>query len=242
MRRFFSPYNCVKRRLAAFFACLTLGGVLLPLGGCNLANGFTGGGVPIGKLRLSGRVVLAEQPNSPLANARVNVFQFSREKATYSFNLMTDSQGRFDFTELPSGSHSNTLQVAITPPSSQFRTQTLNFTLLPNQSAYLIATVAKTSYNVDQGVGLEVYPHNISVQSNNNAKITAKVLDVNGDVLNVTPTMLFIGNFTEVRPDGSVVTGAEGEASVYVYWYGNLQSSTNIHISDTGIPYPPGPP
>ncbi len=213
---------------------------VLPLTGCAIANGFTGGGVPIGKALLMGRAVSALDTQRVIPNARVKVIILTEGRDVASFETTTSATGEFRLADLPVGEKTATVRVGITPTNSLLRAQSIGFILSKDQTAHLSFALVPNTYPIDQVTSFNLQPSNLALQPNAPNKITAQVLDGNGNVLPLVPTTLLIGNFTSVEPDGNLVTSSPGTAVLQVFWYNDIQTTALVTVSnDVSTPPPP---
>lgn len=213
----------------------------LQLWGCSVATGFTGGGVPIGKAAIIGHAVSAIDPNLAIPNANVHVVVSTRTKALYSYDVTTDAKGNFAFPEVAVGDVGAGLSVSINPENPGMRPQSIGFTLSKDEKATVVFNLVPYSYKIEQVTGFNLQPNDLALQSNAPNKITAQVIDQQGNVLPVSPSFVLVGNFKEVHSDGTIITGTPGTGVLGVFWYNNIQTSAIVTVSD-GINNPPPPP
>jgi hypothetical protein len=187
-----------------------------------------------------GRAVSALDTQKPIPNARVTVIILTEGRAVTSLETTTSATGEFSLANLPVGEKPATVRVGITPTNNLLRAQSVGFTLNKEQTAHLSFALVPTTYPIDQVASFNLQPSNLALQSNAPNKITAQVLDGNGDVLPLVPTTLLIGDFTAVQPDGTLVTASPGTGILQVFWYNDIQTTALVTISnDVNTPPPP---
>jgi hypothetical protein len=226
----------------ALCVLLPLAFAILPFLGCGLASGFTGGGVPIGKAAVAGRAVAALNSDLPIANASVHLIVVTQTRSVQSFDAVTDAAGAFRFPEIPFDASVATMRVNITPANPGIRPQSVGFTIASGQRAALIFALVPSSYNISDVSSLNVLPTDPTLETNSAGKITAQALDKQGNVLPLSPTLLLVGDFADVQPDGTFQTLSAGLGIYHAYWYNDLQASTTLTVSASSNNLPPPPP
>lgn len=228
------------RRIAAQSAAILLVAALawlLP------ACGISGGSIPTGTSRLAGRVVSATSPQTPLANSIVRVSSLMGTHPTVQ-QVTTGADGNFNFPAVVTGNGNTTVQVQVSAPNGTFQTFQWSFLMTKGQPETLIASLAPSSVDVTQVKTVTISPSTTSVQVGDTARITAQVLDVSGNVLSLTPSLFFDGDFGTISGDGLFTGTTSGTGTITAVWYDNQTSSTARVISDKNTPAapPPAPP
>gem|GEM_PF-6777254 len=70
----------------------------------------------------------------------------------------------------------------------------------------------------------------------------AKILDANGQPLDLTPTLLLSDSLGTIATDGSFTGTTVGTATVTAIWYNNLRATANIIVDNNAQQLPPAPP
>ncbi len=225
-----------------FRLSLLLVGLICLLSGCGIGNSFTGGGVPIGKAVIKGQVVSATMPNSPIPNANVIVSVSTNTRVGETLNATADSQGRFNFPNIPVDTAPTSIRVAVIPPSGDFVPQQVFFKLDKDKTANLIMSLVPPTVDVSSAANVALSSDGTLFSTSLTGKINAQVLDSQGNPLKVSPSLLFIGDFHSVQADGSFTSNSEGVGTVQAFWYNNLQTSSTLSIQSDGVTSPPPPP
>jgi hypothetical protein len=218
---------------------------MLALSGCGGISNFTGGGFPIGKSRLAGRVVRAESPlvAVPAASVTLTVSPGTAQERVYS--ILAGDDGTFAFESVPTGDGSVSVQVTITPRDAETRAQHLSFLLTRDKEATLIAALPRTSVDLKQGVSVSITPNNYTAPQGSSVPFRAEVKDSDGKTLPLAPSLLFTGSFTTIRTDGTVYGVDTANGSIVAFWNDTLVSNLlSVVVDDTIKPgdVPPPPP
>ena len=220
---------------------LALWVVLIQALGCgNGINGISGGSIPTGGSRLTGRAVTAEDPRVPISNATVSVQTTVPGQAPQTLQVTTDAEGNFAFPQVPTGSVNSRVQVTVRAPDSLFRPLALSFLLTNQRPATLIAALPASSFDVARGTSVTIMPPAASVHVGDTIVFTAQVRDRAGNVLPIMPSLLFDGDFGTLNADGTF-TGT-GTGSIVAYWYGGITSAAQVTSNETTPSSPPPPP
>ncbi len=226
---------------------LLLGVILALLSGCGIGNGFTGGGVPIGRAVIIGQAVSATAPNQPLANALVyvsvstNSVNSANAPLGLTLTATTDSSGRFNFSDIPVDTAPTSIRVAVDPKTTAFIAQQVLFKLDKGNKANLIVTLAPASVNLSSVSSIVLSPTS-NVFTSLTGQINAQAQDSSGISLQLTPSLLLIGDFSVFQANGTFTSTHEQVGTVEAFWYNNLQISGTLSIQNNGNGSPPPPP
>ncbi|MCX6380595.1 MAG: hypothetical protein NT023_14150 [Armatimonadetes bacterium] len=222
---------------------LVLASILLLLLGCGIGNGFTGGGVPIGRAVIIGQAVSATAPNTPIANALVYVSVSTNTRVIgTTLTTTTDSNGKFKFSDIPVETAPTSIRVAVDPQSSSYVSQQILFKLDKDKTANLIVTLAPYTLDLSSASTLILSPSNNFFATNIVGKVNAQVLDSQGNTLQLTPSLLLIGDFSSIQANGTFTASQEQVGTVEAFWYNNLQASGTVSVQSNGDGSPPPPP
>ena len=227
------------RRLAC--AALLLGGAGCGGGGL----GFTGGGVPIGKAVLKGRVVAAANPSQPLANAQVTVIATPLSGARYLVTTTTDQNGFFTATDIPTDAVTGVVTADAVSVDGAYKEQRVSFLARNNHQATLIFALPPATYALDPGTKISISPAQVTLQTGQNAHFTAKLTSATGAILPFTPTLTFDDDFGSLNSDGSFTGTGVGSGTVSALWYNNLRATATVSVPSrdtTTTGTPPLPP
>lgn len=230
-----NPYPKRLARALLFAALSAL------LAACGVGNSFTGGGVPIGRAVIIGRAVSAIAPNAPIASARVYLSISTNTRTGMTLTATTDLTGRFTFPDIPVESAPTSVRVAIEPTSNAYLAQQIFFKLDKGNTANLIVTLAPAAIDPTQVSSVSLSP-TPNIFPTLTGQVNAQALDSQGTPLQITPSLLFIGDFSAVQPNGTFVSVQEQIGTVEVFWYNNLQASSTVSIQNNTNGSPPQPP
>jgi hypothetical protein len=226
-------------RRSALFA---LGAFLSLLLGCGTGNSFDGGGFPIGKSRLFGRVVAAENPQKSLISVTLNVTIPNTGAGGRTLQVKTGKDGVFDLSSIDGTNQTSNAQVTVTPDDASGRqSQQLIFPLQGGHTANLVVALPLKTFDVNQAVSISL-PSQLILPPGSTVQVLAELKNQVGQVLPVVPTLLFEGNFGTVDGEGTFTASAQGTGTITAFWYNNLHSTTQVVVSDNAQPLPPLPP
>lgn len=219
---------------------LILGIVVLPMLGCGTA--FSGGTIPPGGSRLVGRVVSAQNPLSALSNVTVTVLATPKGGTTQTLQMTTGEDGIFDFSKVSTGAGSGTIQVKAVPSGSDFQSQQIAFQGTNGHTDQLIMALPRSTVDINSAKTLQLSPPLAFLPAGDTIQITAQLRDASGNLLSITPTLLFDGNFGTISGDGTFFvpsgTGA-GTGTITAYWYSLPPQVSQISVDNTLAPAPP---
>jgi hypothetical protein len=214
--------------------------LLATLAGCG-GNGFTGGGVPIGKSRLKGLVLSAESPRTPVPNALITVRARSGSNV-FTIQRLTDTLGVFDIADIPTNEVTGEVEVSVTPENPALRSQQVAFLLSNGRTASLIVSLPRFSYDIAQEMTLRFSPPQATIQPGQSIRFDAQVRDRNGNELPLEPTLLFSDDFGTLNPDGTFRASSAGTGEVFAFWYNAQRAAASVIVNSPGGNPPPPPP
>src|SRR5579871_20138 len=205
------------RRWTARSVLLILCIGLLYLMGCGGMSplAFDGGGFPIGG-RVYGIVVAAEKPSLTIANASVDILSTASNGATATVHATTDANGNFDLPKVPMARPIGFLKITVTPASGGRKVQNLAYTVTngPNanvgQTSELIVALPAASFDPTTVSGISLSPAGAEIQGGDSVQFTTSLLDLAGKPLPIMPTLLFIGDFGVINPNGVLSSSTNG--------------------------------
>ncbi len=230
---------CSRRSVVCGLLLLSGAGIL---SGCGGANGFTGGGFPIGKSAVIGRVVDAQNPSVNLANVRLTLFATLAEGDTRVLTTTSNANGEYSFPKVPTGEFSAPVQMSIEPGDPDYRTQSVTFQVYNGGRASLLVSLPRQSVDINLGKSLTVTPSTSTLPPGATVRYLAKILDANGQQLDLTPTLLLSDSLGTIATDGSFTGTTVGTATVTAIWYNNLRATANIIVDNNAQQLPPAPP
>ncbi len=220
------------------------------IGGCGSgSNFFDGGHVPIGGnaavSRIVGLVYDAENSSAPVPNATVLVTNTLLAGPTRMQTVTTGANGSFDFPSMSNPYAVSRMTVLVTPKvGSDRQSQQLSFPVQPGQTAHVM--VALPSISFDQTTPAAVSVSQVStISAGDSTQVTASLLSASGAKLPVTPSLIFIGTFGTITPDGLFTSAATGTGVITAYWDTGsalLSGSSSITVDTQTIHKPPPPP
>ena len=213
------------------------------LSGCGggISN-FTGGGFPIGKSAVIGRVVDARHPATVLPNVNLTLFSTPTEGTTRILRTMTDANGEYSFPDVPTGEVSAPIMVAVEPTNGEYRSQSVSFQVYNGRSASMIVALSPKSFDADQAKSITISPPTNTLPPGSTVRYTARVYDEAGQILPVTPTLVVNDALGTLSPDGLFTAATTGTSTMQAFWYNNLHASATIIVDSNAIPLPPVPP
>jgi hypothetical protein len=231
-----------RKRFASGFALLACCALLATMVGCGGVNAFTGGGFPIGRAALRGKVVRADSPLTTIPNATVTVAITAEGVNTQPLQFVADKDGNFAFPQVPTGRINARLDVTIDPNNADFDTQKLSFIITNGRDESLIASLSPAAFAITQSASLRIMPVSIQIRPQNTVQITAQVLDAQGNALPVSPSLLLDGSIGTIGGDGLFYGTTNGSGAIYALWYNNLVTSGVQVKVDSSLPDNPTPP
>ncbi len=195
--------------------CVLLVGSALLCGLCGCGVGFTGDGVPDGKSRIVGKVLVADNPQQSLANLVVTVVSTPTGKQTVSYRVITDAQGQFSVDGIVTGKHLangplsvTNVVVSVDPAKTPYQAQKVSLLLTENRATEVVLAMPPTAFDVNQvgGVSISSPATNSSgVVSGTTFQFVARLLNHNNMPLISAQT----GNYVvpSLVLDGLMVTG-----------------------------------
>ncbi len=235
LSRFLTRRNLVRGLLLAV--------IVTSLSGCGGGpSAFTGGGFPIGRAAVIGRVVDAQNPSTNLANVRLTLFSTPAEGTTQVLRTTSDANGEFSFANVPTGAIGAPVQVAAEPTNPDYRSQSVTFQVYNGRKADMVVTLPLQSFDVNQAKSITLSPPTNILPPGSTVRYTARVYDANGQILPVTPTLILSDALGTLGTDGSFTGTTTGTSTVMAVWYNNLRATSNIIVDSNALPVPPPPP
>lgn len=232
---------CSRRSVVLWCGLLLLSGAAI-LSGCGGATAFTGGGFPIGKAAVLGRVVDAQNPAINLPNVRLTLFSTPEEGGTKVLTTTSDANGEYNFPEVPTGKFSAPVQVSVEPSNPDYRTQSVTFQVYNGRNASLLVSLPRQSVDINLGKSLTVTPSTSTLPPGATVRYLVKVLDADGQRLDLTPTLLLSDALGTIATDGSFTGTMTGTATVTAIWYNNLRAIASVIVDNNAPQLPPAPP
>ena len=234
------PARRLSRRDALLLA---LAALLASVNGCGGGgNAFTGGGIPIGKAALTGRVVRAEDTTLPLANAQIQIVATPQNSAAKILSATTDQNGVFSVTGIPTDAVSGPVAVTAASADGAFKAQQISFRLNNNHSASVIFALPPANYTAALGTTLTISPSHLTAQPGQRVQVSALLRAPDGAILALAPTLFFDDSFGLLNPDGSFTASDAGTGDIMAYWYNGLTAAATVTVSQNQIMAPPAPP
>lgn len=232
---------CSRRSVALWCGLLLLSSAGI-LSGCGGASNFTGGGFPIGKSAVLGRVVDAQNPALNLPNVRLTLFSTPAEGGTQVLTTTSDANGEYSFLEVPTGEFSAPVQVSVEPTNPDYRTQAITFQVYNGRNASLLISLPRQSVDINLGKSITMTPSTSTLPPGSTVRYMAKILDANGQPLDLTPTLLLSDALGTIATDGSFTGTTTGTATFTALWYNNLRATANVIVDNNAPQRPPAPP
>jgi hypothetical protein len=234
------------RRSALLAACA----VSLTLTGCGGGQGFDGGGIPPGRAVLTGSVVTAENTQVPLPNAHIEIrATYSTTKPgvagtdqTQTLSATTDELGNFSIPDVPTGYTTGMASVTVTADDPRRLPQNLFFALANGRGANLVVSLSKDTSTLQRARTVTLSPAIVALTPGGQVSFRARVLDAAGNVLPVSPTLLFSDNFGTIDSDGTFVGASTGTGTLSALWYNAAPAYANVIVNSNTPITPPPPP
>jgi len=205
----------LRRALAGVAACFLLGAVA----GC-LTDGSipVGGGGSTGSVR--GVVVFAEDPDAPLAGARVSL----RAPGGLPYRTTTDDEGRFGFENMPKG----TLEATFEGPQRGARLPVRVFVETDFGSFSTIAVaLAPAHLGIDDVAAVAVTPQDVKVRVGESVPFQ---VSIDGGVpVRKVPTWIVEGGIGSIDAHGRFQALRAGTGVVRAV-AGNFQDSARVTV------------
>ena len=234
----FAPHRVLRRLV--LLSALVCG--LFALHGCGGSSGFTGGGVPIGKAALNGRLISAANPQLPLANAQISILATPNQSAAQTITTTTDANGMFHVTGIPTDAINGTVTVSAMPQGAAFLSQQVTFLIVNQHSANLIMALPPADYHFAPGTSLAIEPQSAHIVTGQSVQFSAHVVDASGTNLALVPTLLFGDDFGTLNDDGTFTATGSGTGDLLAFWYDGLRTSASIIVNTSVQTQPPTPP
>ena len=234
----FAPLPVLRR----FFVLPALACGLFALHGCGGNSGFTGGGVPIGKAALAGKLISAANPQLPLANAQIRILATPNQSAAQTITTTTDANGMFRVTDIPTDAINGTVTVSAMPQNSGFLPQQVTFLVVNQHSANLIMALPPAEYHLAPGTSLAIEPQSVRLVTGQTVQFSAHVVDASGTNIALVPTLLFGDDFGMLNDDGTFTATGSGTGDLLAFWYDGLRTSASIIVNTNPHTLPPTPP
>lgn len=192
-----------------------LAGSALLCGFCGCGGlSFTGDGVPDGKSRVVGKVLVADNPQQSLANLIVTVVSTPVGKPTVSYRVTTDAQGQFSVEGIVTGKHLKNgplsvtnVVVSVDPAKTPYQGQKVSLLLTENRATQVVLAMPPTAFDANQVGGVSITAPTASggVTSGSTFQFVARLLDHNNNPLVSAQT----GNYLvpSLAMDGLMLTG-----------------------------------
>lgn len=198
------PTGCGRRRLRALasMGLLLLLGLLLA--GCG--DGLSGGSVPPGRSSLVGAVVEAENPLVGIPNAIVTIYTTAPNGSTTTYRVYSGPQGGFAVDGIPTGRVYTNVTVVADPGTPDRQKQTITFPLANGRQSDVLVSLPLSSVDLSHVAHVSLQQ---TVESSGAVQISPRVLDQQGNVVPLFPTVIIDGATAVVGPDGTLtVSGA----------------------------------
>jgi hypothetical protein len=232
-----------RRRRLSLLLLLAVCALLVNLFGCGSGlTAFSGGGFPIGKALVVGRVVSAEDPQIVFAGVRISLSATPPGGATENFETITDANGNFQITNVPTGQVSGAARMEAIPADATIRAQSLFFSVVSGKKRGLFIALPKTSFDVTQAKSLHFVPPSYTLRPGDTVRVNAQLRDENGTVLPVLPSLIYDADLGTVGGDGTFSGVNEGTGIVSAQWYNNLSATATIKVDVNAPSLPPPPP
>lgn len=224
--------------------CGLLLALLMPvwIAGCGGASAFTGGSFPIGRAHVFGRVADAENTDDTLANVQITLATTVAPGDTRTLQTRTDANGGFDFPNVPTGEFSAPVQVSVDPQDNQHRTQTVAFQVYNRRDASMSIALPSQAFDISRGRTLTITPSVGTLPPGSTLQYTARVYDLNGQVLPITPTLILSDALGTLGANGTFTGTTSGTSTLTAVWYNNLRATASIIVNPNANPLPPAPP
>ena len=129
--------------------------LLAAVTGCG--TGLTGGGIPEGKSVVRGRVVAADNAQTPIANVAVTLLSTPTGEKTQTFSVLTDAQGEFSVLGIYTGKRAvgtpptvSSVVVSVDTSKTPYVPQKIAFLLTADRATSVILAVPPTSFDLTQ--------------------------------------------------------------------------------------------
>ena len=153
-----TPYTGVCQRPRAFqprnrtLKLLALLGILVQALGCGM--GFTNDSIPEGRSVIKGRVVLAANPSTPLANATVTITTTPPGQGTLNYIVVSGVDGSFGVTGILTGPIDSNVTVTVAPNDASVQKQRFSFLLTNDRDTYVIAALPPSTLALSQATSV----------------------------------------------------------------------------------------
>lgn len=212
----------LSRREILAAAGAGIGAALLP--GCGGATGITGGSVPLGRSRLQGQIVRADNILAGIAEVPYTLTlgaSFVNGKSTY--------EGGFDFNNVAGGSYVFAIRpdrgTDLTPNGWVWR-----FTVPEGEASTLIAAVWPKWFDPLKVTNMELAPSSIRLKVGQSVRFVTNVYNENSVIVPIYPSMLLTGDIGTLEPEGTFRAAKPGNGTVTV-WLPNNERTAAIEVA-----------
>lgn len=252
-----SGTNTFRMRIARAIGCVAAALLCLSiLANCGGPLALTGGSVPVGASRFSGRVVRADDVTMPVGNADVTVALTTGSRSATRASRDGDPptggiggsggtggsggsggglpntrksgpNGEFDFGTIGSGDFT----ITINPPGG-FDLQNpwaWSFTLPSETSGYMIAAQWPTWFKPETVNAVTIAPESITLRPGESIRFVYSATDTSGVVIPLSPSLLLLGSTGGITADGTYTAVNTGHAQV-VAWLAGKNATANIVV------------
>jgi hypothetical protein len=235
-----SKRSLPRRRCASAALLLGLSALLANLSGC--ANSFSGGGFPIGKSFVVGRVVSAENPHVVFKGVKIILLSTPPDGQSKRYDITTDANGNFQIPDVVTGEVSGAAQLTAASDDATIRGQSLFFSLVNKKKRGLLIALPKTTLNVSQATSLQIVPPTLVLPPGDSVQVNAVLKDANGEVLPIQPSLIYDADLGTIGSDGNFAGTNAGAGSITAQWYNNLNAVASVRVDPNAPSHPPPPP